>query len=225
MKIVCVIPAWNEAKTIESSALPRIVDELKSIVDLVVVVEDGSKDFTKQVAENLDVDLLSHALNRGQGAALKTGTEYALEQGADIIVHFDADGQFRAQDIKTVVEPIVSGRADIVYGSRFLDDSTKMPISKKNIIMPLARFINSFLFGIKTTDPQSGFRAFSRKAAQQIDWHQDEMAHCSEILVSAHRTRLPLVEVPITVIYDEYGQGIGEGFKILRDLFFAKMNN
>jgi glycosyltransferase involved in cell wall biosynthesis len=225
MKVVCVIPAWNEAETIESSVLPRVVEELKSKVDSIVIVEDGSKDFTKEVAEKLEADVLHHAINRGQGAALKTGTEYALEQGADIIIHFDADGQFQSKDIEKMIEPIRLGVAEIVFGSRFLDDSTKMPPFKKKVIMPLARFINRFLFGIQTTDPQSGFRALSRKAAQRIDWHQDEMAHCSEILVAAHESGLPIAEVPITVLYDEYGQRFSEGFKILRDLFFAKMNN
>ena len=225
MSIFCVIPAWEEAPTLEASALPKVVESLSGIVDRIVVVEDGSKDYTYEVAKELPVDLLHHVINRGQGAALKTGTLYALQQGADIIIHFDADGQFRPEDLNKVIEPIQRGEADIVFGSRFLDNTTQMPWLKKNVIMPLARSVNRVFFNIRTTDPQSGFRAFSRRAAEQIDWHQDEMAHCSEILVVAHRSGLPIVEVPITVLYPDFGQRFNVGLKILRDLFIAKLNN
>lgn len=225
MSVFCVIPAWEEAPTLETSPLPKVVESLSGIVDRIVVVEDGSEDYTYEVAKKLPVDLLHHVINRGQGAALKTGTLYALEQGADIIVHFDADGQFRPEDVSKVIEPIQRGEVDIVFGSRFLDDTTQMPWLKKNVIMPLARLVNRVFFNIRTTDPQSGFRAFSRRAAEQIDWHQDEMAHCSEILVVAHRSGLPILEVPITVLYPDFGQRFSVGLKILRDLFIAKLNN
>jgi glycosyltransferase involved in cell wall biosynthesis len=220
MKVVCVIPAYNEAKT-----LPKVLENLKDKVDEIIIVDDCSTDQTLEVIKNQVVTTLFHIVNRGQGAALKTGTIYALEQGADIIVHFDADGQFRAEDIATVIKPIQEGRAEIVFGSRFIDNTTKMPWFKEKIIMPLGRLVNKLLFNIRTTDPQSGFRAFSRQAAWQIDWQQDAMAHCSEILLAATESGLPMVEVPITVLYKNFGQRFGGGLKILRDLFIAKMNN
>lgn len=220
MKVVCVIPSWNSSDT-----LVEVIKEVKTKVDSLVVVDDGSTDQTESAVKGLAIDYLRHPINRGQGAALKTGTAYALKQGADIIVHFDADGQFRAEDITTVVAPIIKGEAEIVFGSRFLDDSTKMPAFKKGIIMPLAHFINRVFFNIKMTDPQSGFRAFSSRAAKHLDWQQDRMAHCSEILVTAHASGLPIVEVPITVLYPNFGQKLGGGFKILYDMFIAKLNS
>ncbi len=225
MKVVCVIPAWNEAPTAEGSALPTVVKSIVDKVDSIVVVEDGSIDQTFDVARGLPVKLLRHAINRGQGATLKTGTQYALESGADIIVHFDADGQFRAEDIARVIEPIRNGEADIVFGSRFLDDTTIMPVLKRRFIMPLARFVNRVFFNVRTSDPQSGFRAFSREAAQRVDWHQDRMAHCTEILFAAHDSGMRIKEVPITVFYPDFGQGMGVGFKILRDMIIAKLNS
>jgi len=225
MKVTCVIPAWNEVKLREHCKLPEVVDALKGKVDSIVIVEDGSDDETYAIASSLPAAVLRHAVNRGQGAALKTGTIYALQNGADIIVHFDADGQFRVQDIETVIEPIRDGKADIVFGSRFLDASTKMPLLKKHFIMPLAQFVNRFFFKIKMSDPQSGFRALSRRAAEAITWEQDRMAHCSEILSEAHASGLRISEVPITVLYSEHGRGLGNGFKILYEMLLAKLNH
>jgi glycosyltransferase involved in cell wall biosynthesis len=220
MKVTCVIPTYNEA-----ASLATLINNLKEVVDQIIVVDDASVDNTLEILKPLPVDVLRHVVNRGQGAALKTGTMQALKSGADVIVHFDADGQFRIEDIARLVEPIKANKADVVFGSRFLDNTTVMPSFKKRIIMPLARLVNRWLFNIRLTDPQSGFRAFSRRAAMEIDWDQDRMAHCSEILVAAHRSGLALTEVPITVIYKDFGQRFSGGFKILRDLFFAKMNN
>ncbi len=220
MKVACVIPTLNSVHT-----LVDVIKQVLTKVDWVVVVDDGSTDNTEEALRGLNVDFLRHPINRGQGAALKTGTQYALERGADIIIHFDADGQFRSEDITKVIEPIISGQAEIVFGSRFLDDTTKMPTFKKNFIMPLAHFINRVFFKIEMSDPQSGFRAFTRAAAYDLNWEQDRMAHCSEILVAAHRSGRTIVEVPITVLYPEFGQRLSGGFKILRDMFIAKMNN
>lgn len=225
MKVYCIIPAWNEVARRSEFVLPQVINDLQGKVDKIVIVEDGSDDATYELSKNLQADILRHAVNRGQGAALKTGTEYALDQGADIIVHFDADGQFRTEDIERVVQPIREGRADIVFGSRFIDNTTVMPYMKEKLIMPLARLVNRLFFKIKTSDPQSGFRALSRRAAQEIQWQQDAMAHCSEILILTHRSGLPIIEVPITVLYPDFGQRFGGGLKILRDMFISKMNH
>lgn len=225
MRVYCIIPAWNEVARRSEFALPQVIKELQGKVDNIVLVDDGSDDDTFELSKDLQADILRHPVNRGQGAALKTGTDYALEQGADIIVHFDADGQFRVEDIARVVEPIREGRADIVFGSRFIDNTTKMPYLKEKVIMPLARLVNRLFFKIKTSDPQSGFRALSRRAAKDLQWNHDEMAHCSEILVLAHRSGLPITEVPITVLYPDFGQHFGGGLKILRDMFISKMNH
>ena len=219
MKISCVIPAYNEEKTIV-----KVIDQVKSQVDEIIVVDDASIDGTYELARKQNITVLKHIINRGQGAALKTGTEYAINNNADIITHFDADGQFIANDIKKIIEPIKINKADAVFGSRFLDDSSQIPFFKKRIIMPLARFVNKIFFNIKMTDPQSGFRAMSAKAASKIDWHQDRMAHCSEILFTIHKTNFRIIEVPITVVYHNFGQRFSGGIKILKDLFLAKIS-
>ena len=167
-----------------------------------------------------------HALGlvlRDQGAALETGDQYALRQGADIIVHFDADGQFLAKEIEEVLAPIIHENYDVVFGSRFLGKKSQLPWFKKNIFFPLARIVNRVLLNVKFSDPQNGFRALSRSAAQLIKIEQDHKAHCSEIAAKAVAYNLKIKEVPITVIYHHFGQGLGGGLRIVRDLIMSKI--
>lgn len=223
-KVFCVMPAFNEAKNIVA-----VINEVKPLVDRVVVVDDGSEDETYNLAKAIgaNVAVLRHIINRGQGAALRTGTAYSLAQGADIIVHFDADGQFLSQDIAKMAAPIKIGAAEVVYGSRFLPAQTKtrMPFLKRYLIMPLAKAVNKIFFKIDLTDPQSGFRAMSASAAKKITWQQDRMAHCSEIMCAVKKNNLRVLEVPVQVIYHNFGQSFLGGLKILKDLFMAMIIN
>lgn len=220
MKIICVIPAWNEAKNIA-----KVVTGVRPFVDEVVVIDDCSKDDTSALAEAAGATVFRHPLNRGQGAALQTGNDYALENGADIIVHFDADDQFLATEIKDMTAPIIEGHADIVFGSRFLGKKANLPTIKKYLIMPLARIFTRVILGIKLSDPQNGFRALSRLAAEKIRINNREMAHNSEIQIKAFQKKLRVVEVPITVIYHHFGQKLSGGFRVAKDLFIHKIIN
>lgn len=217
MKIICIIPAWNEEKTIGV-----VTAEVKKYVDEVVVVDDGSTDQTVARAAANQVTVLQHIINRGQGAALQTGNDYALRQGADIIVHFDADGQFSAPEIQEVIQPIIKGECEIVLGSRFLSKQTAMPLTKKYILLPLARLINRLFFKVKLTDPQSGFRALNRRVAEIIEIEQASWAHCSEILAKIVAAKIEYKEVPITVSYIKFGRNLSSGLGIIKDLIIAK---
>ncbi len=219
-KTFCLIPAYNEEKTIV-----KVINQVKPLVDKVVVIDDGSTDNTFQLAKAQDITVLHHIINRGQGAALQTGAEYALSQGAQIIVHFDADGQFLANEIKEVVRPIAEGDCDVVFGSRFLEKKSHIPWFKKNIILPLARIINRLFLGVILTDPQSGFRALSKRAARKIKIEQSRMAHCSEILAKVFDNNLKVKEVPVTVIYHSFGQRFSGGIKILKELIISRLIN
>ncbi len=218
MKIICVIPAWNEEKNIA-----KVVAGVRPFVDEVAVVDDCSHDNTSALAEAAGATVFRHPLNRGQGAALQTGNDYALEQGADIIVHFDADDQFLAAEIKDMIAPIIEGRADIVFGSRFLGKKANLPALKRYVIMPLAQAFTRTILGIKLSDPQNGFRAMSRMAAGKIRIDNREMAHNSEIQIKAFQERLRVAEVPITVIYHHFGQKLSGGFKVAKDLLIHRI--
>lgn len=224
MKIFCVIPAWNESLNITTT-----VQKVLDYVDFLVIVDDCSTDDTLSKAQELQnqnkekIKVLNHPINLGQGAALQTGNDYALNHEADIIVHFDGDGQFSAEEIIDVTSPIKKENCDIVFGSRFLEKKSNIPKFKKNVIMPLAKIFNFIFFGITTSDPQIGFRAMTADTAKKIKIENNRMAHSTEILAKAYKYKLKIKEVPVTVTYKRYGQKFSGGFKIIKDLFFKKI--
>lgn len=195
--IVVVIPAFNE-----SSRVSAAIHDAAKFSDHVVVVDDCSTDDTVSVALNAGATVLCHVINRGQGAALRTGADFAvLTLGADIVVHFDADGQMRGDEIPRMVKPILDGEADIVLGSRFLGTPAKnMPFIRMNLVR-LGTIFTMILSGIRVTDTHNGFRALSKKAVGEIRISLDRMAHASEILDLVKAKRLTFVERPVTIRY------------------------
>lgn len=201
MKLFVIIPAHNEEKSIGN-----VIDTLhKHNYQNIIVVNDASEDRTEEIALKKRVIVLNHIINRGQGAALRTGNEYALENGADIIVHFDADGQMRAEDIPTMIAPILKKEADVTIGSRFLGKESDIPPSKR-VTLKAGRLFLKIFYGAKLTDSQCGFRALSRKGAQQIVITQDGMAHASEIIAQIFKKRVKFKEVPVIIRYTEYAK-------------------
>lgn len=217
MKIFCVIPAWNEAHSIS-----EVVASVRRQVNEVIVVDDGSSDETVSLAVAAGATVLLHPINRGQGAALRTGTQYALDQGADIIIHFDADGQFVAEEIPEALVPVINGQVEAVFGSRFLGKEHNLPPLKKRVLLPLARLFNFVFLGVRFNDPQNGFRVLSATAARQLNWQQDKMAHCSEILWLTRLTKIKYQEVGVTVRYSRFGQQMSGGWRIIGDLFLSR---
>lgn len=219
MKIYIVIPAFNESQHIS-----KVINDLKANgYENIVVVDDGSIDETYEKVKNAKINVLRHVVNRGMGAALQTGSTFALSKGADIIVHFDADGQMLAGDIKFMIAPIINNQADVTLGSRFLSKKNEMPWSKKYLIQPLSKVVNYFFTRLWLTDAHNGFRAMSRKAAEKIQITQDRMAHNTEIVEKIKNYNLRFKEIPVDIKYYEYGQSVAGGFKILRDLLLGKL--
>jgi len=218
MKKICVIPAYNEQEHIAA-----VIERVRPFAAEIVVVNDCSHDQTAAIALSAGATVISHPINRGQGAALQTGNEYALKNGADIIIHFDADNQFQAEEIPDMTQPIEKGEAEAVLGSRFLSKKSNLPALKRRVIMPLGRLVNRLFFGIRLSDPQSGFRALNRTAVEKIKIENDGMAHCSEILHQLFAKKIKTVEVPITVVYYEFGQRLGGGIRIIKDLLIKKI--
>lgn len=218
-KTVAVVAAYNEV-----ASIGKVVGELVNVVDDVVVVDDGSTDDTGKIAKESGATVLKHVINRGQGAAQQTGNEYALGIGADVIIHFDADGQHDVADIPKFIEPLKSGEFDMVLGSRFLG-SANFPLTRK-LVLKLGLLFVWFYSGLHLTDSQNGFRAFSREAAQKIIITQDGMAHASEILDEIAEQKLRYVEVPVTIHYTTEtlakGQGSLNGINIAARLIWDK---
>jgi len=217
MKVFIIIPCYNEA-----DRLAAVIESVKQYGQ-VLVVDDGSEDSSIQIAESQNIVVLKHLINRGQGAALETGNRYALSHGADLVVHFDADGQHQAAEIPDLIKPIINGQADAVLGSRFLKDN-KIPWFKKYFVLKVVVFFQNLMLGVKLTDAHNGFRVLSKNAIKKIRITQDGMAHASEIIEQIVYHQLRYKEVPVTVVYNEFGQGIASGLRILRDLLFGRLN-
>ncbi len=212
--VIC--PAYNEAVTIK-----RVVVEVLQAGFRLVVVDDGSADHTARLAAELGADVVSHPINLGQGAALQTGLEYALGRGAEILVTFDADGQHRATDIGPLVTAMRRQGADFALGSRFLGTASNMPVLRRWLLRTAVLFTR-FTTGMQLTDAHNGLRAMTRRGATAIRLRQNRMAHASEILSEIAHSRLPYIEVPVTIEYSAYslakGQRLGDSLMILRDL-------
>ncbi|MBI1908184.1 glycosyltransferase family 2 protein [Candidatus Uhrbacteria bacterium] len=222
MKTVAIIPAYNEEARIADA-----VRDAARFVDAVVVTDDCAKDATAARAHEAGAYVLRHIINRGQGAALQTATDFAIEKlGADIVVHFDADGQMMGEEIPMMIEPITNGEADIVLGSRFLGKKANMPLSRL-VTLRLALLFTYVVSGIRTTDTHNGFRALSRDAAKKLRITLDRMAHASEILDLIVVKKLRYVERPVTIRYSEAtlakGQKFSGSFAIVKDFLKKRM--
>jgi glycosyltransferase involved in cell wall biosynthesis len=202
--VFVVVPAYNEASCVE-----QVVREVRALFPHVVVVDDGSADGTSAAARCAGAAVLRHAINRGQGAALQTGIEFALARGAKYVVTFDADGQHQVADILALVEPIHLGQCEVTLGSRFLGQTLNLPASRRWLLRAgvlFTRLVNR----LNVTDTHNGIRAFSREAARKIDIHLDGMAHASEIIDIISRNRLSFREVPVHIHYTDYSLAKGQ---------------
>jgi glycosyltransferase involved in cell wall biosynthesis len=194
MKLVVMIPAYNEEKTI-ASVIKEIPRDCCEKVE-VLVINDGSVDNTEQEAEKAGADkILSFKKNKGLALAFRAGLQTALEMGADIIVNTDGDGQYNGKEICKLIEPILQGRADFVLGSRTKGHIEYMPIQKR-IGNRIATFITRQVSGYPVSDAQSGFRAFSRECALRLNVMAD-YTYVQETLIQASNYGLVIEEVPI----------------------------
>ena len=222
--IFVVVPAYNEDKTVS-----QIIEGIAGEGYNVVLVNDGSKDNTLKFAIESKakypdkIFIVSHIVNRGLGAGLKTGMTVALNKGAKYVLTFDADGQHDIADIEKVVKPLQDGEADACIGARPLGD---MPFSKSfaNFTM---NFLTLIFYGANVKDSQSGLRAFTANAASQINVVSSGYAVSSEFIKEISDKNLRLAEVTITTIYTPETQHKGTDaivglkilFKMILDLF------
>ena len=223
MKTYIIIPAYNEEKTIA-----KVIKDLKkNKYENIIIIDDGSKDKTYEVAKKSGANVIKHIINRGQGAALKTGFDYALNKKADIVITFDADGQHLASEIKKIIAPVSNNSVDVALGSRFLK-KIKMPLIRK-IFLKGGALIFLIMYGIKLTDSHNGFRAISKKALQKMDLKTDGMEHASEIIEEIAKKKIRFKEIPVTILYTDYskakGQSTWNAFSIFFRMIFKKLIN
>ncbi len=221
-KRICVIvPVFNEGKVIRNT-----LSELLSTPYELIVVDDASKDDTYLKIKDLAIHYLRHEINLGQGAALQTGMGYAVLLNADVVIHFDADGQHRIADLPSLLEPILEGKADVVLGSRFMNGTPgEIPLVRK-VLLQHARWINGLLTGLWLSDAHNGLRALNRTAFSKIQLKENGMAHATEILIEVRKHKLKFMEIPVEILYSTYSQSKGQSawnaFNILSDILLRK---
>lgn len=198
LKIVC-IPAYNEEKTIDN-----IVKRSLNFVDKVIVCDDGSQDFTSKRAEQSGAVIIKHEKNKGKGAAFKSLFNYAKKINADIMVTIDGDGQFLPEEINKLMNPIIEKNVDVVLGNRY-DSNKEMP-AYRQVGNKMLDKITQLASNLPFNDTQSGFRAYSKKAIESINFFTDGFGVDSEIIVDASNKGLKISEEKITVLYNTQGK-------------------
>jgi len=211
-----IIPAYNEGKVIEKT--------LSSLSGYkLIIIDDCSSDQTANIAKKYGF-VISHKKNMGQGAALRTGINYALEKGASKIITFDSDGQHDPNDIPIIKKKLESYH--VVLGSRFLGKVSNIPLSRK-IMLKGSVLLCRLFYGLELTDSHNGLRGFSAYAANKINITEDRMLHASEILQRISEEKLSYIEVPVHIRYTDYslkkGQSIWNSIKILKGMIKLKI--
>ncbi|MBW9221788.1 glycosyltransferase family 2 protein [Methanothermococcus sp. SCGC AD-155-C09] len=215
-KILALIPAYNEEKSIKT-----VISNIKDIVDGILVVDDGSNDNTAKYAKECEVEVIRFDKNRGKGAAIREGYNYFLSSNYDICIIYDADGQYRKEDILPVCKPIMEDGADIVVGSRFLGrytDGANINYKTRILCNNIATLVTRIMSGLPTTDAQSGLVAINRYAAKVLDLEADRWGIHQEIIIRAGKKGLRYGEVPI--VFEKRMHGVSR-LKVLKYPFVA----
>lgn len=219
-----VMPLYNEAEVIGD-----VVRSARASFRKIVCVDDGSSDSSAAIAEGAGAVVVRHPINLGQGAALQTGFEYALQDPQMVyLVTFDADGQHQVGDVVTMLARIRRGDVEVVFGSRFLDDRSR-PSALKQAVLRMAVAYTNLTTGTRLTDAHNGLRALHRSVVERLDITQNRMAHASEIVAQIGAMRFDghpvrYVEEPVHVLYTDYtrakGQSLWNAVNILAELIW-----
>jgi len=208
-KVAIVIPAYNEAAVI-GDVIKSVKQKIKkeNFEIKIVVVDDGSTDETAKISKKRNVVVISHILNSGSGSATATGLSYAYQQGFDIAVTMDADGQHDPSDVVKGIKKITKNKSDLLIGSRLINSKgmgkTKV-VGNRGLSM-----ITFLIFGVMVTDSQSGLRVFSKKSLEKLKWKSSGYEFCSEMLWRAKQTGLKIDEYQIKAIYTDYSKSKGQ---------------
>nr|WP_281507492.1 glycosyltransferase family 2 protein [Brachybacterium sp. Marseille-Q7125] len=213
-----VVPLFNEGQVVGD-----VIRSLRETYPLVVCVDDGSVDDSARIAADAGAAVVRHPYNMGQGAALKTGIDYALRDPAmRQVVTFDSDGQHQVADAAAMIAKREELGVDLVLGSRFLDSRTK-PGLLKRIVLRGAVWYTNLTSGVKLTDAHNGLRVLGREACEKITIEQNRMSHASEIVEEIGRHKLSVAEHPVHILYTDYsrskGQSVLNAVNIVIDMF------
>lgn len=217
-----IIPVYNEGQVVRS-----VVEKVLGEYSFVVCINDGSKDNSSEEILKTKAHLINHPINLGQGAAIQTGLEYALQfPKIEYFVTFDSDGQHSLKDVDNMLKIIQKDKIDIVLGSRFLGSVENISSVKKIILKLAVRFSNK-TSGVELTDTHNGLRVFNRHVASKLNITMNDFAHASEIIDRIAEEGFSYKEVPVTISYTEYsrskGQSMSNAVNIGLDVILRKI--
>ena len=195
-KVAVLVPAYNEAENV-GYVLDRMPSEVCGMATEVLVVDDGSRDGTGDVAAEHGALVARHVTNRGGGAALRTGYRLMVESGAEVVVTLDADGQHLPSEMERLVKPVLDGEVAVAHGSRVLGQADRNTVSRELGIVFFNRLV-SFITRTKVSDCSNGYRAVRTTVLPQLVLRQEQF-HTSEFMIEAIKRGIPAKEVPITV--------------------------
>lgn len=200
MKLGVLIPALNEQEKIEATVknIPKKVQGISKI--FVLVVDDGSRDKTPELAKQAGAEVISHSVNKGVGAAFQTGLDWALRSKIDFLVNIDADGQFNPNDIPKLVEPIITDSVDVVVADRFEKGRPKNMSSIKYFGNKLMTYLINTLSHENFTDVSSGFRAFNRESLLKLNLH-GQFTYTQESFLDLASKDIRIMNMPVEVKY------------------------
>ena len=231
--VVAAVPCYNTERFIED-----VVSQARKCVNQVIVIDDGSRDKTADLASAAGASVIRHDHNRGYGEAIRSCFKAARANDADVLVILDGDGQHTVDDIPFVLEPILSGEADLVIGSRFLKPNGHSQQAPPSFAMPRYReigirvitFLYNFGLELKVSDAQSGFRAYGPKIMNSLNPTEQGMSVSIETLIQAKWEGAVIKEVPVSCLYlssklnsRAARHGLGVAFGVIRLRFLARL--
>jgi hypothetical protein len=201
-RVAVVIPAYNEQDSI-GEVLPRIPATVCGVETAVLVVDDGSRDRTGDIARAHGAAVARHVINRGGGAALRTGYRLMADAGASVVVTIDADGQHLPEEMSRLVAPVLDGEVDVAHGSRVIGQAEPNHFARELGIVFFNRTV-SFITRTKVSDCSNGYRAVRASVLPQLVLRQEQF-HTSEFMIEAIKRGVPAKEVPVTVVRRLHG--------------------
>jgi Glycosyl transferase family 2 len=195
-KVAVVIPAYNEERSL-GQVLARIPQRVCGVETAALVVDDGSRDGTGDVARAYGAAVARHVINRGGGAALRTGYRLTADSGARVVVTLDADGQHLPEEMSRLVQPVLDDEVDVAHGSRVLGQAEPNHYARELGIVFFNRLI-SLITGTRVSDCSNGYRAVRATVLPQLVLRQEQF-HTSEFMIEAIKRGVPAKEVPVTV--------------------------
>lgn len=218
-----IVPTYNE----EIDVVKKTLTDLLASFQNIIIVNDGGDNSLMAELHNLPVHYLWHQINLGQGAALQTGMEYALDLGANKIAFFDADGQHDPQDLLKMVRVMDDKDYDIILGSRFIRRQHIIAVPfLRRLILRTGTLLNFIFTGLLLSDAHHGLKLIHARAASRIEFRQNKQLHATEILLLIRRYKFSYSEMPAAVTYTSYSRHKGQKnrhvLKIVTDLILSK---